>query len=371
MAHVLQLIDSLALGGLERVAVDLANGLARASLGTHSSSLCATRLGGPLEQELEGTVPSLILGRRSTWDLRAARRCARWAADADVDILHAHGSSIWFGNLLLLTWPAGTLKPRLLWHDHFGRFQIEPRNRWLYRVLTAKAAAVLSVNEMLKDWAIEELGKDSAHCHYVPNSIDLSRYSAAPQDPDGADGRPLVVVCLANLRQQKNHQLLIEAFAHVRAQKPELAIELQLIGSAPEDGVKEALERQVEALELGASVHLLGERTDVPQLLQAADIGVLSSSSEGLPLALLEYGGASLAVTATAVGQIPQVIRNESMGLLVNPGSATALGDALIQLASDAVLRRRLGSALKQRVERDFSQEATLASVLAIYESLT
>lgn len=243
MATILQLVDSLHIGGLERVAVDLANGLAQ----DHHSLLCSTRLGGALTQEVNQGVECLLLGRSSRFDLSAAKRCGLWAARAGVNLVHAHGSSILFANQLLLRWPRGQQKPKLVWHDHFGRYATEERNRWLYRLLTRRASAVLSVNEPLRQWAIGRLGLPKERCTYLPNSVDLSAFPALPPERSPDPERGPLVVCLANFRDQKNHKLLIEAFALVSQESKAV---LRLIGASVEPELLAQLRKQVHDLGL-------------------------------------------------------------------------------------------------------------------------
>lgn len=382
MPNVLQLVDSLALGGLERVAVDLANGLALED-GKPTSSLCSTRTGGPLSEELDQGIPYLALERRYRWDLGAVRRATDWARSLDVEILHAHGSSLLFANLLLLRWPQGTSKrPRLVWHDHFGRYATEQRNKTIYSLLTARADAIMSVNEPLRQWAVDQLGRPDSRCFYVPNSIDMNKYmsprtatrsaSSEIANPPSPARHELVIVCLANLREQKDHRSLLEAFAFIAAESRDSSPKLRLIGSSPEPETAQRLFSMVENLGIVDQVEFLGERSDVPQLLAAADIGVLSSSSEGLPLALLEYGAASLPVVCTSVGQIPQVLGSgpAQAGLIVPPASPRKLADGLLQLLNSRQDRRTFGERLHNRVKSDFGQEATLRTVRDIYRQI-
>src|SRR5262249_5591200 len=142
------------------------------------------------------------------------------------------------------------------------------------------------------------------------------------------DGAP-VVLAVGSLTPVKNHAGLVEAFARVTAALPEAR--LVIAGDGP---LRAALQAQADALP-GGRVALLGDRDDVPRLLAAADVFVLSSRSEGLSLSLVEAHGAGRACVATDVGGNGEVLVHGETGLLVPPGEPAALADALLALLRD------------------------------------
>jgi glycosyltransferase involved in cell wall biosynthesis len=120
-----------------------------------------------------------------------------------------------------------------------------------------------------------------------------------------------------------------------------------IVGDGPERAA-------LEAAAATAQVELLGERGDVPEQLAASDVFVLSSRSEGMPMSILEAMAAGLPVVASAVGGIPEIVRDGETGLLVPPGDADALAAALGRLLDDDGLRRRLGAAGRERALDEF-----------------
>ena len=371
--RVLQLVDSLALGGLERVAVDLANLQAREGNGL----LCASRQSGPLRAQLSDEVDLLLLERRGRFDRRAVHQLARWAEDRNVDLIHAHGSSLLLANLVARR---SRNPPAIVWHDHYGRWATHPRPVWLYRLLTRRIAGVITVNEPLRSWAIERLRIPTSRCRYIANAVDCPE--EPPPRAERADTDTITLVCVANLRPQKDHETLLEAVSLAR-RRSKRSMRLQLVGSAPSDARRAELEQLAARLGLGADVEFLGARNDVPALLREADIGVLSSSSEGLPLALLEYGCAALPAIATDVGQVPDVVGppvssrdtvegfvQHEAGLLVAPGSPRDLAQALSRLIDDQQLREDLGLALFRRVQAGHSLDTFHRQVTALYRDI-
>ena len=110
------------------------------------------------------------------------------------------------------------------------------------------------------------------------------------------------------------------------------------------------LRAQIEELNLTAKVQMLGVRRDVPRLLAASDVFVLSSDREGLPIAILEAMAAARPVIATAVGNVPDVVRDGETGRLIPPGDQEALSQAINDLLSDASRCETLGAAAREAV---------------------
>lgn len=172
------------------------------------------------------------------------------------------------------------------------------------------------------------------------------------------------MVCVANFRPQKDHLGLIEAMSRLPAGQ------LLLVGAGDDSSTRPAVERAIRARGLEARAHILGRRPDVPSVLAAADIGVLASRSEGLPLALLEYGQAGLATVATDVGQCREVLADGDAGLLVPPGDPHALAEALGRLIDDPAARRQLGASFAARLAEHYSPDAAIDRLEAIYRSV-
>jgi glycosyltransferase involved in cell wall biosynthesis len=149
----------------------------------------------------------------------------------------------------------------------------------------------------------------------------------------------LLVVTVANLRSEKGYDVLIDA-AHLIAQRG-LPIRFAAAGRGT---LQEDLATKQRAIGLDERFRFLGHRDDAFRLLAAADVFVLASHQEGLPVALMEAMSVGAAIVATAVGGVPQVITDEVNGLIVPPGDPLALADAIERICSDAALRRRLGS---------------------------
>ncbi|MEO8592832.1 MAG: glycosyltransferase [Candidatus Solibacter sp.] len=354
---VMQVIDALKIGGAERVAVDFANLLPRAH---YAAYLCTTRTEGPFSQLLDGDVTRLMLQRTGRFDSAALRHLVRFIRQNDIRILHAHGSSLFFASLASMFPPY----PRVIWHDHYGRHAYNDRPVWLYRAATRRVAGVITVNQPLADWSRQALRVPTHRVWYLPNPIRESR----TQDlASGLPGEPgMRIVCLANIRPQKDHANLLVAMSLLTAKLPRA--HLLLVGDTADPAYRDSILRQIPARGLEQNVTYLGPRNDVGAILRACDVGVLGSQSEGLPLALLEYGISGLATVATDVGQCAEVLDGGDGGLLVPPSAPEAMCEALHSLLVSEARRRRYANRLAEHVRAVHSSERVIARVCGVYE---
>jgi glycosyltransferase involved in cell wall biosynthesis len=357
---VLQLIDSLAMGGAERVAVNLANALAEQGLQSH---LCATRYSGPLESFILPQVKTLILNKKQTIDFSALNRLVTYIRSNGIEVLHAHSSSFFIANLVRFF-----CRIEIVWHDHDGNSEfLHRRPKWMYRLFSLQWAFVLSVNQQLALWNQQNLWLPASRVSYLPNFADLSTpyTDLSPNLPGKADQR---IVCLANLRPQKDHLNLLRAFASIYKQFPEAT--LLLIGLDLNDTCSQSIKQHIEELSLQDSIHILGSRTDVAAILPQCAVGVLSSESEGLPVALLEYGLVGLPVVCTRVGQCAEVLDQGNAGILVPPKDADALAHAVINLLQNKDYAATLGERLQTRINQFYSKDAVVKQLLACYKEV-
>ena len=177
----------------------------------------------------------------------------------------------------------------------------------------------------------------------IHNGVSLD----VPRRPP-RDGDPVTLLSVGRMRAPKDFVTLVRAMA---ALEPGSAC-LRIAGDGPD---RAAVASEVARLGLGDSVELLGTRSDVPELLAGADVFVLSSDSEGLPMSVLEAMAAGVPVVASAVGGVPEAVSEGETGTLVPPRDSAALAQALIRLVADPALRARLGEVGRRRVEREFS----------------
>jgi glycosyltransferase involved in cell wall biosynthesis len=140
---------------------------------------------------------------------------------------------------------------------------------------------------------------------------------------------------------------------------------LVLVGDGPE---RQAIEELVRRERLASHVRLLGLRSDVPRLLAAADVFLLTSLSEGIPLTVIEAMAAGLPVVSTRAGGVGEVVDDGRSGLLAAVGDDAVLAEHLLRLARDPALRRRLGSSGRERARAFFSERLMHARYVELYQ---
>ena len=356
--RVMQVVDTLDIGGAERVAVNLANLLPAEGF---ESYLCTTRRDGQLASKVAPHVTRVSLNRKGRFDSAGVRRMVAFITAHGIQILHAHGSSLFISRIASLV----ARLPLVIWHDHYGKLEIDGRSAWLYRLAT-RGVGVIAVNQPLAEWSRSTLRIPADHVWYVPNWAEAAPHESSPQPLPGSRGSR--IICVANLRAQKDHMNLLRSMVRVKATTP--GVHLILVGPPTEPGYADYIRAQITALQLEQNVTWLGAREDVAAILENCDIAVLSSVSEGLPLVLLEFGLAGLPVVSTDVGECRAVLDDGRAGLLVPPSAPEELAAALTRLLKSPELRASLGSALKVHVSSHFNSRNAVGRICEIYQSL-
>lgn len=196
---------------------------------------------------------------------------------------------------------------------------------------------------------------------WVPTQDDTARRTLRRQW--GWDDDAVVCVTVANLRPDKGIQFLIDAVPTVLSAVPRARF--LLVGA---DEMNGELRRRCEMLGLSGIVAFAGFQDDIKPIYEACDAAVLPSLREGLPICLIEAMCMELAVVATHVSGIPELVENDVSGLLVAPRDVAALAQSLITVLSDLELRSRMGRAGRERVLKTFRIERMVEELTSYYE---
>ena len=176
------------------------------------------------------------------------------------------------------------------------------------------------------------------------------------------------IICLANLRAQKDHITLLKSFLNIHKVYPDWT--LHLLGKDFNDAYSASIHDFIAENKITNQVFLYGSRMDTSAILNACDVGVLSSCSEGLPLTLLEYGLAKLPVVVTNVGDCKMVVQHKKNGLIIESQSQEVLGNALEFLIKNRDISINMGNQLYDDVKANFSKDAVLNELLLRYKAL-
>jgi colanic acid/amylovoran biosynthesis glycosyltransferase len=202
--------------------------------------------------------------------------------------------------------------------------------------------------------------------HVVPCGIDPGEYSPASRDGP-APGERLNVLVVGRLVPVKGHAVLLEAIARLR-RTGTMPVSLEIVGDGP---LRNALESKARALGLGehATFHGRVGQDDIRRHYAAADVFCLPSFGEGVPVVLMEAMAMEIPVVASRVMGIPELVEDGASGLLLRPGRAEPLAEALARLAASPDLRRCLGRAGRARIESAFSLERSAQNLRDVYLS--
>lgn len=353
---VVQLIDTLNAGGAERMAVNYANMLAKA----HGASyLVTTRSSGILSDDLNEDVVHLNLQKAKTFDWKAIKKFKQFIKQNEVKIVHAHTTSYFFAVLTKLIYP----KLRIVWHDHHGnRLQASASKQLPLMLSSVLFNGVICVNEDILKWANKNL-----HCKntiYLPNFIYNDSKAKGKTKLPGSDGKRIIKV--ANLRNPKNHLVLLKAFKSIHALHSDWT--LHLVGNVKENEYSRQLKDFIKDNQLESSIYVHGLKDDISYILSQCEIGVIASTSEGLPMALLEYGHAALSVITTNVGKCGDIVG--ARGVVLQEISQNEMEKAILMLIDNDELRSRYSKEIKDYIDANFSEKAILEKVNRFYESV-
>jgi glycosyltransferase involved in cell wall biosynthesis len=354
--NILHIVDSLDAGGAERVAVNICNALAKEG---HQVHLCATRRKGPLLEQVDEAVNIIPFHKKYRLDLSFMRQLSQYAKKKDIQIIHAHSSSFFTACLL-----KATHRAPIFWHDHYGLSdQLAQRPKHFLRFFSRYFNYIYCVNNNLLTWSRDYLHPANNHIAFLPNFPSLK---GIPQESK----KPLktIITCLANFRPQKNHENLLSAYKSLN----NTSTELWLIGTLLNSDHGKKIQAIIKDDSfLSENVKILGERNDIESLLTQSHIGVLSSSSEGLPVALLEYGLVGLAVICTDVGECRHVLEHgepKNRGIIIPSQDPQALAEALNRLITHSNIRNKMGDALQQHIKKHYSQTSIVKVILDDYQ---
>ena len=348
--RIIQLIDSLEAGGAERMAVNFANGLASKA---DFSGLVCTRKEGLLKDQMLSEVEYLFLSKKSALDVAALFRLRNFCVKNQVTHVQAHATSFFTAFLLRLMLP----KLKIIWHDHYGLSEfLSQRRPQLLWLCSNFFDGIIAVNEPLKHWSLKHL--TCKKVIYLPNFVSTT--SSIESQTSLAGVAEKRILCLANLRAQKNHFMLLSVAELLQQSHPEWTF--HLVGQDFNDAYSAQLKHRILDAKLEEHVFLYGSRADTAAIIQQTTIGLLTSDSEGLPLAVLEYGLFGLPVVVTQVGEIPAVVTHQHEGFVVPAGSFEMVYKSLVELIENQNLRLKFGQALQTKVQHHYSAESVLST---------
>jgi glycosyltransferase involved in cell wall biosynthesis len=365
LIRVLHVVRNFEVGGAERVATNLLR-----TTDPEQFDVRAISLRGPFGTDLEEIlardgIPVWYMGKERGFDPIVLARVTRTMERFRPQVVHTHIFALRYAFPYML----GRRVPAMVHTVHnLAERELEWYERWVHRLAFRRGVLPVAIAREVADSVRRVYGIDDVPL--IPNGIPVDTFRAPSigrerwRNKEGFAPTDVLFVCVAVLRPQKNPALLLEAFHRGAASDPRA--HLLFVGQGR---LKSELERQIGALGLQKRVHLLGLRSDVPEVLNAGDVFVLSSDYEGNPLAVLEAMAAGKPMICTAVGGVPELVEG-GCGLLVPPRDAQALSKAMSYMLESPNARRSMGEASARRAEERFDLRVMTEAYEDLYKEL-
>lgn len=307
-------------------------------------------------------------------DLAALRQLRTYFRESPFDVIHAHSSKA--GMLArLAAWQARNPAARV-YSPHAFAFTMEvaPWRRRLYLVLERLAGRITDLLVCTCDSERELATRHRiiapSRAAVVRTGVDLRRFRPTGAGHRvraelGLPRRHRIVGTVGAMVEQKGHDLLVAAAPLVLREMPHTTF--VLVGSGP---LEDELRQAASVLGLGRRMVFLGQREDVPELLNAFDLFVMPSRWEGMPYALVEAMAVGVPALGSAIPGIVDLLRPGSTGWLTEPGSPEALARAIITALTDEGQSATMAAAGRELVMREHSCERMLGTLAALYERI-
>lgn len=361
-ARIAHLIETDGPGGAERVLAQLA--MAFQEAGTSNVVFLPADREGWLARELQG---SGVAVEYFCIEQPVSPTCARFLENAfhrhRITLAHSHEFTMAVYGAWA-SWRAGIPHVITL---HGGRYYAgRLRRRLALRTAIGLSGRTVAVSAPLARQLSRDLYIRPSRITSIPNGVRcVPPHPTRFRDELGLGPADRLLVSIGNLYPVKGHQHLVDALALIAERHP--TVHLAIAGRG---GLADALLARSRDLGLARRVHLLGLRPDVGAILAAADIFVLPSLSEGLPLALLEAMFAGCAIVATDVGEVAVAVAHGEAGVLVEPASPAALAGALDRLLADPEMARTLGQRARQRAAAEYDVSRMVRRYAGVYQEL-
>jgi glycosyltransferase involved in cell wall biosynthesis len=314
--------------------------------------------------------------------LRIRRELARLMDAYSVDVLQTHMLQVLdfltpglrrIAGVDVVLWTIHSvefLPARLLHEPHWLHRLKRAGYRLCYRLLSGGADGFIAVSDGVRYALLSQVSPEPDRVFTIRNGVDLGRFARSGDKKAlcsdlGLPASSTLVVTVGRLVEPKGHRYLIDSAGPVLSRFPE--VHFLLIGDGE---LRAELEGKAARLGLSGHVHFLGSRNEVAGLLAAADLFVLPSLWEGLPVALLEAMAAAKPVVATAVAGTDEAVITGQTGLVVPPADSQALAEAISQLLSQPAQAQAMGQAARQYVESNFDAEKSAAEHVGLYRHL-
>ena len=297
---ILHVIDSLCIGGAERMLVGLANAMQEAGMDV---SVCVTRNGLDLAPDLLTSIPVVVLDRKNRFDVKGLWSFIQIVKQQEIEIIHAHGrsSALFCSTAKIL----GLGNLPVILHDHLGGIMLDKRVSFTFKKIVIPIIDhYVGVSNDLADWAVAA-GLQKSKISVVPNGMDITKIQTQPtvdiRKLYGVSVNRKIWVVVGNLRIEKGIDLLIEALNSAQLKNPPLVI---VIGDFRNEEYVNYCSSLKTRYALNDVILFVGPQIDAIGWMKGADIGIMPSRSESGPLVLIEMAAVGLPFIGFRSGNI-------------------------------------------------------------------
>lgn len=357
IVHFIYLLD---VGGLEQVVLQTISGLPK-----YKHIIISLTSKTDFADNFPDSVDIICLNKQPGNSLGIYFKVYKLLREIKPDVFHSYNlAGIEFQPMAFL---AGIKKRVQSEHGtgtkHFH--QVSKAHAFIRYICSKFCHRIITVNERLALWLQQDVHVKLGKIQLIENGIDIEKYQQAGLVRENTN-KSIRFGTVARLAPEKDQATLIRAFACLLSQTSDhtTKLSLDIWGDGP---LKSELINLCKELSVGDKVRFRGVTNNVPQALAQLDIFVLSSSSEAMPMTILEAMASSLPIISTRVGNIPEHISNSEAGVLVDVGNIHQLADAMQKFANDTDYRIDTGILAQKYAKLTFDQDKMLASYDRIY----
>lgn len=357
---ILQILPSLQVGGVERGVIDIVRGLKQRG---HESVVISS--GGELVAELQKmgiTHYEFPVHKKSLFSLGLVGRIVEVIRRERVDIVHARSRvPAW------LAWFAACRARVPFVTTCHGYYSVHP-----FSSIMGWGQRVIAISQVIGRHMIDDFGVSPERIRLIHRGVDLSQFSFRPKvitGPKNTAKTPFRILNVGRLSPIKGQLEFLKAIYRLKQELPQ--IEGRLVGSEGKGKHKytDEIRKTIRQLGLEKNVKLLGTRRDIPELLQQADLLVLSTLvPEGFGRVVVEAGAVGVPVIATRLGGVLDIIEDGENGLLVAPGDTEGMAQAMFSVLSDRSRAQQFAVKLREKVEKFFTLDRMAEETIKVYE---
>lgn len=357
--RIVQIVENLEIGGLERMALDLA--IAQKAAGHQPFIYCVFKRGALAGEADQAGVPVVEFRKKSGFSWTTVRQISRRLRQDGAQIVHTHNSVIHHYGVLAARM-AG-IRAVVNTRHGLGTLHTSARQELYFKATLPFTSAFVFVCEDGRRFFVGRRGVPASRSQVIFNGIPLDKFLAIPSAV-GSQRPRIRFGAVGRMVPAKAHSDLIEAFAILRRRLPEA--HLRIAGGGP---LMETAQAQASRLGLDSSVSLEGATRDVASFLGQLDVFVLSSITEGLPLVILEAMAAALPVVSTRVGGVPEVAPEGEVAWYGEPAQPATLAEAMYQAATSPDLAAR-GARARSLAQEHYGLEMMQKQYESLYHRL-